>query len=234
MQNRQSAAVFSCEIEDDRFRQISEFVERCNNLPMWEVRGFVHAYEHGELNLGLRLILGEEANYGFIISAAHPSGRNKGESRSRFVRSRNSDDVGHDLDSEKTLMLPNNVQQVKGVQKFIPSFVRFQRFDDSSFFGGKGLYEFAPFVVPERELFGAPLASKFIVLLSALARRDCPSGGWGRSSRSRRPLYRITSNRLYRWDSSSRSGRPQRLTVMPTTALCGALLTSWLRNAAPI
>jgi hypothetical protein len=129
LQNGQADAAFSAiEISDDGPCHLGEIVERCNNLPMWEVRGFVHAYEHGQLNFGLRSTLGNEANYGFIIFAAYRSSRNEGKSLGGFVPSRHLNEVGHDFDSEKTLMLPDNVQQVKGVQKIIPSFVRFQRF----------------------------------------------------------------------------------------------------------
>ena len=66
--------------------------------------------------IGLRLTFGEEANYGFIISAAHPSGRNKSKCLLQFTSSgqRHLNQVRHDFDSEKTLMLSNNVQQMKG------------------------------------------------------------------------------------------------------------------------
>ncbi len=131
MLKRQASAAL-LEQSDDRLRQARELTERCNNLPMWEVTGFIHAYEHAEINFGLRMLFGEEANYGFVISAAHPT-------------TSYSNNMGHDFDCQKTLMLSDNIQKMEGVEKIIPSFVRFQRFDDSSFHGGHGLYKFRPF-----------------------------------------------------------------------------------------
>jgi hypothetical protein len=79
------------EVSDDRLRKISELVERSNNLPVWEISDFAQAYLRGDFNLGLRCsVLGDEANYGFIWSAAHPS---RGYGVEGFRGTRNAGDV---------------------------------------------------------------------------------------------------------------------------------------------
>jgi hypothetical protein len=135
---------------DDRIRKARELTERCNNFPMFEVAGFVQAYLHGELELGMRDTLGEAPNYGFVISAMHPTGDDGREGAVHFnpydtqLRRKN-------IDGEKTLMLSHNVEQMEGIKKFVPSIVRFQRFDDRSFPCGERLYEFAPLVAAAGE-----------------------------------------------------------------------------------
>jgi hypothetical protein len=141
-----AGAPVSQEIEqlDNRIRKARELTERCNNFPMFEVAGFVQAYLHGELELGVRDTLGEEPNYGLVISAAYPTG-NEGPEGLHF----NPYDIQlrrKNIDGQKALMLSHNVEQMEGVKKFIPSIVRFQRFDDRAFPLGEPLYEFTPLV----------------------------------------------------------------------------------------
>ncbi len=137
------------ELLNDRLRQCCELVQRCNDFPTWEVTGFAEAYLRGELNLGLLCsAFGDEANYGFIYSCADPSSGygNKGVNRPppprHYERSRAN------LGGQESLMLPHNIEIVQSAEQTIAvlSSVRFQRFDDSSFLGGEGLYEFVPFV----------------------------------------------------------------------------------------
>jgi len=127
---------------NDRVRQVRKLVQRCNNLPAWEVVGFAQAYLRGEINVGLRCTLGEETDFGFIISAA-----------------RRPTDSGNDawsgVHGQQTLMLSHNVEHMKGVKQLIPSLVRFQLFDDISFRCGERLYEFTPLVVSPGEFLGA-------------------------------------------------------------------------------
>jgi len=52
---------------------------------------------------------------------------------------------------EQTYVFSNNVEVMEGVKGFVPSFVWGEVFDDISYLGGEGLYEFVPFVIPARE-----------------------------------------------------------------------------------
>ena len=108
-------ALAAVEVIDNGLREISELVERCNNLPMWEVSGFVEAYLWGDLNLGLLCTLGDNANYGFIWSAAHPS-RGNARERANILRApKNSDSCGLDFSGQLPLMLSDNVKNMQGV-----------------------------------------------------------------------------------------------------------------------
>lgn len=133
------------EVPDDRLRKVGEFVERCNNLPMWEVRGFAQAYLHGELDLGLLSLGGESQNCGFIISARNPSGSNRSEHFGDVAPSEHGKRARANFRGQQSLVLSNNVELMEGPKKIIPSLVWLQRFDDTSFLGGQGLYKFSPF-----------------------------------------------------------------------------------------
>jgi len=148
MATRQAATgLRNIEFPNDRVRKCGELVQCYNDLPMVEVSGFIQAYLHGEINLGIRCALGDETNYGFIIAAAHPAGS---DWRKRLAQSPGHETQlgGSDFDSQQALMLADNVEQMEGVKKVVPSLVRFQRFDDGLFRCGERLYEFVPFVVP--------------------------------------------------------------------------------------
>lgn len=134
------------EVSNNGLGEVGELVERCNNLSMREVRGFVQAYLRGEFNLGLLYTLGDETNYGFIWSAAHVAWAGNGGEGFRGVSpARDFNQSRMDIDGYQSLMLSDNVEPMEGVKKVIPSLIRFKRFDDSSFLGGEGLYKFRPF-----------------------------------------------------------------------------------------
>ena len=130
---------------DDAICKARELAERCNNFPMFEVEGFIQAYLHGELKLGVRRTFGEKPNHGFIVSAWPPTGNNRREGAFHF-NPNDAEIYRTNLDREEALMLSHNVEQMEGVKQFIPSIVRFQRFDDRAFPCGERLYEFTPLV----------------------------------------------------------------------------------------
>jgi hypothetical protein len=137
-------ALGNIEQGDNLLRKASKLTQRCNNLPMFEVAGFVQAYLCGELRLGLFNRLGDEPKGGFVISALHPTLRDSGEI---FESSRNREHMGSNVDIQEPLMLSSNIKIVEGEDKFIPSVVRFQRFDDKSFSVRDRLYEFGTLVI---------------------------------------------------------------------------------------
>lgn len=158
------------EVSDDGLGDVRELVERCNNLPMWEVCGFIQAYLRGDLNLGLLYTLGDQTNYGFIWSAAHEAGTRNGSECFRGAPPAGNLNLSRlDIDGHQSLVLSDDVQQMEGIQKSIPSLVRFQRFDDTSFLDGEGLYEFMPLVIPSRELLLAGSDGKVSIVNKRLA-----------------------------------------------------------------
>lgn len=103
----------------------------------------------GELNTGLLCcVLGEQTNCGFIWSCAYPSGGYGSKGFNGVAPARDDEVSWMDLDIKQPLMFSDNVQIMKGAEEMVAvsSSVRVQRFDDSSFLGGEGLYEFVPFV----------------------------------------------------------------------------------------
>src|SRR5262249_55444716 len=95
------------EVADDRATQICKFVERCNDLPMWEVGGFIETYLRGDLNLGLLCCgFGDETNYGFIWCAAHVArASNRIEFFHRAMPARDSNLGRLNIDGEQSLVL---------------------------------------------------------------------------------------------------------------------------------
>jgi hypothetical protein len=153
---------------NDAIRNAREFTERCNNFPVFEVAGFIQAYLHGDLKLGMRNALGEKPEYGFVISAANPTGNDWREGSLHF------DPYDTQLrweyiDGQKALMLSHNVEQMEGVKQFIPSTVRFQRFDDRTFPLGERLYEFTPLVAVAGEDGSTVDDGKISIVNKALA-----------------------------------------------------------------
>jgi hypothetical protein len=149
-----NAAFSAVEFTDDRLRETGELVERCNNLPPWEVSGFAETYLRGGLNLRLlRRVFGEQANCGFVWSRADPAGRNGSKGFDCVTPARNDESSRCNSSFQQSYVLSDNVQIVQGAKELIPiwSSVRFQRLDDTSFLGGQGLYEFVPFVSLPRE-----------------------------------------------------------------------------------
>lgn len=135
--------LWNIEQPDNRIRQARELTQRCNNLSMFEVAGFIQAYLHGEINFGFRCAFGEETNCGFIVSAAQPSSRQRSESLTQ--RPAHDAETGEpDFGRQEPLMLPYNVELMEGVEKIIPSLVRFQRFDDGLFLYGSAFTNLAP------------------------------------------------------------------------------------------
>jgi hypothetical protein len=143
------AALWGIEQSDDRIRQARELTERCNHLPTWEISGFAETYLRGELNIGLWCrTLGEQANCGFICSCAHPASGDGNKGIDGTPPTGHHECSRANLGRQKPFMFSHNVEIVESAEQMVPilSSVRFQRFDDSSFFGGERLYEFVAFV----------------------------------------------------------------------------------------
>ena len=82
-----------------------------------------------------------------------------------------------DGDGQQPDVLAHNVEVMEGPKGWIPSFVRFEIFDDVSFLGGEGLYEFTPFIVPGSEglLAGSDRKVRIVNHRLAVARGKCSS-----------------------------------------------------------
>jgi len=136
---------------DDRIRKARELAKSCNYFPAWEIIGLGKAYLRGELNMGLmRRVFDDKANCGFVWSCSRtrPTTMNRDECVESVPRSRNDKNPWSSrIDGKQPCMLSQNVEVMESAERIVTclSFVRFQRFDDSSFLGGKGLYEFVPF-----------------------------------------------------------------------------------------
>ena len=153
---------------DDRVRQARELVERGNDLIRLFRLDYIERYSRGYLALAIRRELPEEANYGFLIFArSHIAGWNKViPGKCPF-----GDKINHD----QIAVLPHDVEMVEGIERFVPSLIRFQRFDDRFFGCGQPLYEFASFVPPTCENSGALGYRKigFVVPTYAVANGQC-------------------------------------------------------------
>lgn len=133
------------EVPNDRVREARELAERSEDALSEQVRGrFIEAYISGEFKVGLRCTLGQAANYGFTLSAFRRTG---GSFETRPLGVADPQGNGNDDNGEQPLVLADNVEQMEGVQKPIPSLVRSERFYDLSYIGGEGLYEFVPLVI---------------------------------------------------------------------------------------
>lgn len=131
---------------DDRAGQAAELTQRFNDWthPRHSKIGLAERYARGELYYGVRLPFGDYAQYGFVIGASEIPLSCVGVSP--LYRHVALQEVGLNFDLEKAFVLPNNVEAMEGEKKVIPSFIRFEIFDDATFGVGKPLYEFVPLV----------------------------------------------------------------------------------------
>lgn len=130
---------------DDPCRQAREIVERFNDIHARQGLGLIERYNKGDLQMGVRYALADEANYGFVIRA-DIGGRWKGDIIGRKTRSADCEPLGFRPDGEQAPVFPLNVEAMEGVKQLIPSTIRLQRFKEASFALGKPLYEFRSLV----------------------------------------------------------------------------------------
>jgi hypothetical protein len=116
---------------DDRLRKARELVERGNKRFSYGDPLFIDRYREGACYLGLRRAFGDERQLGFVV-AAYPAGRKSLD--------RNTSDPEHCwgwLYSKQPTMFAHDVELMEGPQKFVPSAIWVQRFDDLSVGSGK-------------------------------------------------------------------------------------------------
>jgi hypothetical protein len=151
---------------DDARRKARELTNRCNNLPAFEVFGFAQAYLRGEMKLGMLHRLGNKTDGGFLIAALHPTGGDG----AKFVHlGVGGDAVWSDGNAQEPRVLSDNVKIVEGIDKPIPSAVRFQIFDDKSFSLRERLYEFGTLVLPPSKARFALRSGEISVICKVLA-----------------------------------------------------------------
>lgn len=155
---------------DDRVCKARELVERGNYLWRNFGRRFVERYLRGELDIVVRRAIADEAQYGFLIRAEH-CGTEKTEIRD-VQSSRGcggNREFWRDLDAQQPPMLTHDVELMEGEQRFVPSLIRFQRFNARAFAVGKPLYQFTSLEPPGGELVGAPGNGKIRIVWSSYA-----------------------------------------------------------------
>jgi len=124
---------------DDRTGKASEKRECGNNR---KVNVFGHNYARGIFRYGVKMAFGDQPQYGFVIGAAHVAGRNG----DKEIVSLEAHCRGDYLNFKEPFVLADNVESMEGVKGVIPSFIRFQVFNDIALNGGEGLYEFTPLI----------------------------------------------------------------------------------------
>jgi hypothetical protein len=159
-------ALSEIELTNDAVCKAREFTDRCNNLPMFEVRGFVKAYLCGELKLGMFHRLGNETDGGFVISALHPTRLDRGKLAHLGVV---SEVLRPNINFQEPDMFSNDVKVMEGKEKPIASIVRFQAFDDTSLSIRERLYEFGTLVTTCGEEFFTLRDRKVCVINKVLA-----------------------------------------------------------------
>lgn len=125
---------------DDRIRKAREILERFNDWSPHSQTGFIENYMRGKLHIGLRRVLGEQPQYGFIIhSEPSTSGWNEPLDR---TPTKYRERPGTSYDGQQTAMLPHDVQLMEGPQPWVSSLIRVERFDEGAFVLGQPLYAF--------------------------------------------------------------------------------------------
>jgi hypothetical protein len=166
-QSRQADAILGAiEHQDEGGGEGSEILECVHNTSA-AVGGFIESYCRGEIQFGIRRILADQPQYGFLIGAAHPSNRQRFEKWKCLAP--HAQAGGWDEHREQPYMLSHNVEVMEGVKRWVSSFVWLDRFDDVSFLGGEGLYEFTPFVISGGEGLRAESDRKVRVIHQRLA-----------------------------------------------------------------
>jgi hypothetical protein len=121
---------------DDRLRKAREIVKRANERFSYSDPRFIERYREGACNLGLRRAFGDTREYGLIVGA-YPAGFetfNTWAGHSKNSRRR--------LYPQQSAMLAHDVELMEGPQKFVPSLIWVQRFDDRSFGRRQPLFAF--------------------------------------------------------------------------------------------
>lgn len=134
--DRQRIRILPIEQLDDRLRKARELVKRGNERFSFRHPRLIDRYREGTCNLGLTRSLADERQLGFIVSA-YPAGH---DWLNRL--SGNPEKCGGWFDPDQPTMLTHDVELMEGPEKFVPSAVRFQRFDDRSFGRGQPLFAF--------------------------------------------------------------------------------------------
>ncbi len=133
---------------DDRLRKAREIAERGHDWLVGDQRSFVERYVEGSLKLAFWRTDWRPGDYGVILEA-WPNGW-------KFhARCRPNASAWDNSDGDQAPMLASDIKCVESDQGIIPSRIRLHRFEDSGHSGGKGLYEFAPFVIPLHPSVGA-------------------------------------------------------------------------------
>lgn len=123
---------------NDRLRRSHELAQRGRDRlsGQWS---FGERYLSGNAKLAVCRVDGGPRYYGAVLEARPLSGELKALPKSERVR----DELGRqELDSNKPLVLPHDIEMVEWKDKIVPSVVRFQAFDDLDVPGSQPLFSF--------------------------------------------------------------------------------------------
>lgn len=155
-QSADSASALGCvEQLDDRVRRARELCQRGNDWLAKERTSFRDRYVGHELNIGVRRSLPEETDYGFLICAQPTCDRVSGLEINNGSPPIESEGQRYDFGVYQPTVLPHDVELVERPERFVPSLIRFQRFDVRTFDLGERLYEFVAPVISSHERGGA-------------------------------------------------------------------------------
>jgi hypothetical protein len=130
------------EQRDDRIGKARELTDRANRLFRRVGVNYIESYASGDLCLAVRSALPQESDYGFLIYAKgrRVQGREVVLGASGCL---NGHGFRNDFDIYKPTMLAHDVELMERPKGFIPSLIRFQRFNDRALPVGEPLYQFA-------------------------------------------------------------------------------------------
>jgi|ERR1700674_3092634 len=127
---------------NDTARKASEMLKRFDDCLADANRSFIERYVSGKLHIGLCRASGDEAQWGFLIYRRDAVDGFE----SPPTLAVNPERLCTNTDREQAAMLTHDVELMEGPQRCIPSLVRFQRFDNATFAGGKPLYKFSTLI----------------------------------------------------------------------------------------
>lgn len=133
---------------NDAACKASKLVEHFNDRLAHEGPMLVDGYVKGQFKLAFRRRSPwDKQQYGFVVWAAHPPVSRDGHKRgdSRIPRS-NLESLWVDWGHEQPSVLAQDVEVMEGPKQFIPSLIRLQVFDGSTFKPWENLYEFRAFI----------------------------------------------------------------------------------------
>jgi len=139
---------------DDGIRKAREIVEWSNNrLPRRQV-SIIDRYIRGDLKIALRRSIIEKSEYGFLIEPErHQRNRNKIEES--LLGSGQTHCARSNFDIDQFPMLTHDVELMQGVERFVPSIIRFQRFNLCSLDIWQPFYKFMSLIATGGEGVGA-------------------------------------------------------------------------------